>query len=235
VSAEEIPRSSSLSASRLAAQLLEPDDHAFLEALRAAGRLAELDDEELLRIASEVPDRDDAEGRWVDLLELYYDAGGEAEVSTRRRRADRFFLQRMGEPATAASLVERLSALAPEIGPAHLERYGGSDEGPLVLRAGEHFAAVLDDYEEETETDEFDVSEAEARRAGVPMVTVRGLVRATNVLLDKAGVRERLVGVRSDLDREAYIAMGLTDAMGCADAGYLEEESAEEVMDVGAW
>ena len=228
------PRSgSSISAQRLAAQLLDDEDREFLDALSAAGLLRELDAEELLRVASEV-EQADSERRRVDLLELYYAAAGDAEGATRRTVEDRFFLQRVGEPATAASLVQRLAKLAPELGAVEMERIGGGD-GPLVLRSGEHFSAVLDDYEEETDTDQFDLKEAQARRRGVPMVTVRGLVRSINVLLERNGVRERLVALRGDDDREIYAGLGMADAVQLARSGHLEDDDAEDVMELGAW
>lgn len=223
----------SISAERLAAQLLDEHDRAFLEALRKAGLLAHLDEEELLRVASEVSDGD-VDARRVTMLEVYYEAGGDQAVARQRRRADRFFLQRVGEPATAAGLVERLAALATELEVVQLERIGG-DDGPLVLRAGEHVAALLDDYEEETDTDEYDLAEAEARKSAVPMVTVRGLVRAINVLLDRSGVRNRLVALRGDEEREIYVSLGVTEAVQLAQLGYLEDDDAEDVMELAAW
>ena len=231
------PRStrSSVSAERLAAQLLDPDDREYLDCLKEAGLLGELDHDELLRVASEAEEDDDDEARRVELLELYYDAAGDAAAALRRRAADRFFVQRVGQPATAAGLVARLSGLAPELGTVELERIGGGDDGPLVLRAGEHFSAVLDDYDEETDTDQYDVAEAERRKDGVPMVTVRGLVRALNVLLDKFGVRERLVALRGDEEHELYAALGVTEAMGLATAGMLEDDDTVDVLALGGW
>jgi hypothetical protein len=230
-----VPRRSrsSISAHRLAAQLLDEGDVGYLEALKQAGLLGELDEEELLRVASEV-EESDAERRRVELLELYYQAAGDSSAAERRRLGDRFFLQRVGEPATAASLVERLVGLTPELANVELERIGG-DDGPLVLRSGEHFSAVLDDYEEEIDTDQFDVGEAEARKNGVPMVTVRGLVRALNVLLDRNGVRERLVSLRGDEEREVYVQLGVAEAMQLAKDGYLEDVDAEDVMELAGW
>jgi hypothetical protein len=223
----------SISAQRLAAQLLDPDDQLFLDAMSAAGLLEELDEEELLRLASEVGEGEPDE-RCVTLLELYYDAGGDEEAAERRRRKDRFFLQRVDQPATASGLVARLVELTPELAEVTLERIGGGD-GPLVLRSGEHFAAVLDDYDEETDTGELDIREAELRKSGVPMVTVRGLVHALNVLLDRRGVRERLVALRGDAEREIYAGLGVTEAMQLTRSGYLEDDDAEDVMDLGAW
>jgi len=215
------------SAKRLAAQLLDPEDLAFLDALKTAGLMAELDDDELLRIASEA-ESTDRETRWVELIETYY------EASEDRRSADRYFTQRVGQPATAALLVERLSSLLPELGGMSLERIGG-DEGPLVIRAGEHFCAVLDEHEEEMDTDQIDLSDLEDRGPEIPHVTVRGLVRSTNVLLDRHEVRERMISLRGDLEVEMYVFLGITEAMPLANAGYLEDEDPEDVMELAAW
>ncbi|MBX3270428.1 MAG: hypothetical protein KF729_09220 [Sandaracinaceae bacterium] len=230
-SPSERPSAPPVSKQRLAAQLLDAADVAFLEALRKAGLLAELDDDELLRLASEV-DAAGAESRKVELLELYYEIG-DAERREARRGADRFFMQRVGQPATASGLVGRLSVLTPELGGIALERIGGPD-GPLVLRAGDHFCAVLDENEEEMDTDQVDLSEIEGK-ADVPMVTVRGLVRSTNVLLDRHGIRERLISLRGDEDRELYVRLGVTEALALCRDGYLEDEEPEDVMELGAW
>ncbi len=227
------PRPRSISAQRLAAQLLDPEDQVLVRALQAVGLVAELDDEELLRVASEAGE-DERDARRVSLLELYYDAGGDRDAARRRRGTDRFFLQRVGEPATAAGLVARLTALAPELDEVSMERIGGED-GPLVLRAGENVAAVLDDYEEEADTGELDLAEAEAQKRAVPMVTVRGLVRAINILLDRADVRTRLVALQGDDEREVYVGLGVTEALQLARDGHLEDEDPEEVMDLGGW
>lgn len=230
--ASEAPRMKTASAQRLAAQLLEEEDLAFLNALKNAGLLSELDDDELLRIASEV-EASEPEARWVELLEIYFHAG-DKERSESRRTSDRYFIQRVGEPATAAGLVGRLSDLSPELGGISLERIGGP-EGPLVLRAGEHFCAVLDENEEEMDTDQIDLRELDEANNDVPMVTVRGLVRSTNVLLDRFEVRERLISLRGDDDREVYVRLGLTEAMLLAQKGYLEDEDPEDVMELAAW
>ncbi len=228
----EPPSRISIPPGRLAGPRLDADDRAFWQALRDANLLEELDPDGLVRMSAELSESD-SERRRIALLELYYAADGEPVTAARRRRADRFFLQRIGEPATAAGLVARLAELAPELPEVTLERIGGSD-GPLVLRSGEHMAAVLDDYEEETDTGEFDLTEAEARRRA-PMVTVRGLVRAVNVLLDRFGVRQRLVNLRGDDEREVYVGVGVTEAVLLVNAGHLEDETPEDVMNLGAW
>ncbi len=230
-SPSERPSAPPASVQRLAAQLLDPGDVAFLDALRVAGLLAELDDEELLRVASEV-EATDPDERWVELLELYYGTPDDARRAA-RSEADRFFTQRVGQPATASGLVARLSELSPELGGIALERIGGP-EGPLVLRAGEHFCAVLDEHEEEMDTDQVDLSDIEGK-ADVPMVTVRGLVRSTNVLLERHGIRDRLISLRGDDKREIYVRLGVTQAMALCQKGFLEDEEPEDVMELGAW
>src|SRR5690606_14851192 len=90
-----------------------------------------------------------------------------------------------------------------------------------------------DDYEEALDTDEIDLRELEDRRRRGQMVTVRGLVRSLNGLLDRHGVRERLVALRSGDAREIYVAMSETDAVALARGGGGEEEDGEGVMELG--
>ena len=220
------------------APALAADDAAFLEALQRAGLVAELVGEELARAAQMALDAAldlDPLSRRIDLLEAHYAAGGDGALSRQRRTRDRFLLQRETEPVTAGRLLERLAALAPELPAVALERVGGSDDGPLVLRAGEHLAALLDDYEENLETGDIDLRELEgAQRPAGTMVTLRGLVRATNTLLERHGVRQRLVALRSDAAREVYLATSLTEAIELARAGHLEDDT-EEVVELGCW
>jgi hypothetical protein len=217
---------------------LAADDAAFVAALQQAGLLAELLGEELARttrVARDMAIDLDPLSRRIDLLEAHYAAGGDLEVSRRRRTRDRFLLQRETEPVSAGELIGRLAALAPELPPVALERVGGSADGPLVLRAGEHLAALLDDYEENLETGDIDLRELEgAQRPAGTMVTLRGLVRATNALLERHGVRQRLVALRSDAAREVYVASSLTEAIELARAGHLEDDT-EEVVELGGW
>lgn len=221
-------------AERLAARLLEPEELELVKALRTAGLLKDLEGEELLRVATAISEGETLTRR-VDLLATYYEADGDPDLARARRLADRAFLQRADDPVTAGALVARLAALAPELGALTMERIGTGDDAPLVIRAGEHFAALLDEYEESLDTDEIDLRELEDRRRRGQMVTVRGLVRAVNVLLDRHGVRERLVALRSDDDRELYVAMSVTDAIEIARRGWLEDETVEDVMELGGW
>jgi hypothetical protein len=228
-----------------AATTLGEDDLAFVSELRDAGLVLDLVGPELARIARTIDPApaitDSIEGlaHRIDLLEAYYAANGEAAIAKARRLGDRFFCQREGDPITTTTLLASLAELAPELGEIALERIGGGAEGPLVLRAGEHFAALLDDYEEHLDTGEVDLREVDAAEreglAGTMMVTVRGLVRAVNVLLDRNGVRERLVPLRSDPPREVYVAVPLTEAIELARLGHLEEDSPEEVMELCSW
>ncbi|MDQ3032202.1 MAG: hypothetical protein M3Y87_07290 [Myxococcota bacterium] len=208
----------------------------FLDVLRAAGLAKDLAGDELLRVATAIADADGLERR-IDLLESYYGAAGDQGIGEARRTGDRFFLQHASDPVTAAGLVTRLGEITPELGAIALERIGAGDDGPLVLRAGEHFCALLDEHEETLDTDEIDLRDLEERRraGGVTMVTVRGLVRAVNVLLDRHGVRERLVALRSDAQREVYLATSVTDAIQLARGGWLEDDDVEEVMELGGW
>lgn len=224
----------SLTAERLAAQMLDAGDLDFLKALKAAGLLGELTADELLRLASEVEDSD-PERRRVDLVERYYEVG-DPRTAERRQMSDRYFIQRAGEPATANMLVERLVRLCPELGQAHLEHIGGP-HGPLVLRAGEHHCAVLDEYDEETETGDYDLRAAEEsrRNSRVMMVTVRGLVRAINVMLGKRATSVRLIALRGDAEREVYVALGLAEAVQLAQLGHLEDEDSEDLVELGGW
>lgn len=204
---------------------LHARDLAFLDALRSVGLLPDLAGEELTRVvraARSSGGRDGSTKLRMDLLEVHYAGSGDERIAKSRRQVDRFFVHHEDAPATASVLLDRLAAVAPEVGPIALERIGGAD-GTLVLRAGEDFVA-LDDSDDE-----------EAASAPTPMVTVRGLVRGVNVLLARRNVRERLVPLRSDVDREVYVAVPLTEAIELARGGHLEEENAEAVMELGSW
>lgn len=209
-----------------------PADHEFASALRGVGLAPDLSGDELTRVAALA--RGEGVPRRIDLVEAYYDAAGDEALSRTRRSLDRFLCQHVNEPVGTGALLDHLGALAPELGEIVLERIGGSTDGPLVLRAGEHFAALLDDYEENLETGEVDLRDVEAASQG-QAVTLRGLVRALNTLLDRFGVRERLVPLKSDADREVYVALPLTEALELARHGHLEDESAEDVMELGGW
>ena len=207
------------------------EDLLFVNEVSAAGLMDELNAAELSEIADKLGDAEGIE-RKVDLLELYYYyALGDSKVGVRRRLADRFFLHRdADDQATAKVLVSRLSDLAPELGELRLERIGQHPSDPLVLRSGEHFSAVLDDYEDDMDTGDIDLRELDH-----PSISVRGLVRALNVLLDRHGVRQRLVPLAADEEREPYIATTVASAMMLCKAGLVEAETPEELMELCAW
>lgn len=207
------------------------EDLIFVNELCAAGLLGDLRAEELAYIAEKLGEVTGVQRR-IDLLELYYyHARGDAGAARARRLNDRFFMHREEDAAaTARVLVQRLAELAPELPEVQLERIGDDPTDPLVLRSGEHFAAVVDDYEEAMDTGEVDLREIEG-----PSVGVRGLVQALNVLLDRHGVRERLVELRCDDERECYLATTMANAMNLCKSGYLAEETLEELMELCAW
>lgn len=217
-------------------ELLSESERAFVGALRDAGLAPDLAGEELLRVAALIRpvDEETPVSRHIDLLEAYYAAAGEPSISRARRSVDRFFMQREGDAVTAKQLVARIAELAPELGPIALERVGGTKDGPLVLRAGDHLAALLDDYEESLETGDIDLRELEEARNRATMVTLRGLMQATNTLLERHNVRERFVAVFSDEAREVYVATPLTEAIDLARGGHLEDD-VESVVELGCW
>ena len=211
-------------------------DLAFIQALRNVGLLPDLAGEELkrsLRAARASARREGSTQFRMELLDAHYSAGGDAAIARSRRQVDRYFVHRESEPVTASTLLERLSALAPEVGPIALERIGAGSDSTLVLRAGDDFVALLDDFEESMDTGDIDIRDLEGSPSA--MVTVRGLVRGVNVLLGRRDVRERLVPLRSDVMREVYVALPLTEAIDLARSGWLEDDSAEDVMELGGW
>ncbi|MBX7195986.1 MAG: hypothetical protein K1X94_28280 [Sandaracinaceae bacterium] len=213
-------------------------DAAFLDALRNVGLLPDLAGEELkrsLRVARGKGKREGSTQFRMDLLDAHYSAAGDAGIARSRRQVDRYFVHHESEPVTASTLLDRLAALAPEVGPIALERIGSGADSTLVLRAGDDFVALLDDFEESMDTGDIDIRDLEGGGSPTAMVTVRGLVRGVNVLLGRRNVRERLVPLRSDVMREVYVALPLTEAIDLARAGWLEEESAEDVMELGGW
>lgn len=219
---------------------LHEKDQAFVKALRDVGLLPDLTGDELrrsLRIARSRGKREGSTQFRMELLDAHYTADGDERTARSRRQVDRFFVHQEDEPVTASALLDRLAGLAPEVGPIALERIGAGEDSTLVLRAGDDFVALLDDFEEGMNTGDVDIRDLETRSSGQPsaMVTVRGLVRGVNVLLGRRDVRERLIPLRSDVMREVYVALPLTEAIELARGGWLEEENAEDVMELGGW
>lgn len=199
--------------------LLTQDDCDFVTALHDAHVALDLEGSELTR-AAEYVRSESAPARRLDLLEAYYDADGDPIVSQRRKATDRWFLFSNDAGLTAAMLVQRLLTVTPELTMARLERIGGAD-GALVLRAGDHVCGLEDDR-----LDEY----------GAVTVSVRDMVRAFNVLLDRHGVRTRLVGLFGDGTREAYFGQAsMGTAIILAHAQYLDVPDAESLMQRTAW
>lgn len=209
---------------------LTPEDIQFVNELSACGLLGDLNGAELARVGERLRG---IKGwrRKLELLELYYAASGDAAVSRARRMADRFFLHRDDGKATARGIVQRLGEVAVELGQVELERIGG-DEGTFVLRSGEILAAVVDEYEESLDTGEIDLRVLDS---GPSTVTVRGLVYGLNILMDKAGLQERMVEIRGDPDREVYVAVTREHGEYLCQAGLLELDSVAELREVSGW
>lgn len=197
---------------------LTPEDYAFVAMLREAGLVSEFHGGEVARVARQLlsPDR---RGRLMDLLFAYYAAGGDALVSRRRMVTDRWFIYATRQALHLNQVLVRLLGVLPEIAGTRLERVADED-GPLVLCCDEHICALEDEIDER----------------GVRTVSVAGLVRALNVLLDRQGVRSRLVGLFGDGTREAYLAISsMAAAVPLANAGYLHVPDAESLMEQTGW
>ena len=78
-----------------------------------------------------------------------------------------------------------------------LERIGG-DEGPLALRSGDNFAAVLDDYDEETEQEDYDAATA---RAGRVYGIVRTMSLAPSILRASMSMYQRVMFAQEGIAR----------------------------------
>ncbi len=198
---------------------LTHDDCEFVTALHDANVALELDGAELTRAAQHARSASGASRR-IDLLEAYYDADGDPYLSQRRHATDRWFLYYADDALSAADVVQRLRSITPELGSARLERIGGHD-GALILRAGEQVCGLEDDR---------------PNSSGEMTVSVRDVVRAFNVLLERHGIRTRLVGLFGDGRREAYIGQAsMGSAMPLATAQYLDVADAEGLMQRTAW
>ena len=159
--------------SDLGTHVTAPDgvDEAYVELLKHAGLVHELT-APLMMVLAEVLKQgpQDLETSRIDLLVRYYEAAGDDDAAARRVRADRFLLHKNDDLVDAHGVVERLNQLVPEVDTIHLERIGGGEEGPLVLRCGEHLSAVTDDYDEELGENDIDLRSFEL----VETVSVRG-------------------------------------------------------------
>lgn len=195
-------------------------DVKFVNALTGAGLLTEMSADELEHVLLQ-QDSSDAARRYLDILEHYYAANGDANVGLRRRMTDRFFMHRAEDPATARQLLVRLVLLTPELGGVKLEKMGDGPDATYILRAGDDAAGIFDDPEDQSTT--------------VGTISVRGLVRALNVLLERSKQRHRFVPLMRDESREAYVATTVTGALNLCQQEYLEETDVESLIDFASW
>jgi hypothetical protein len=193
-------------------------DEDFVRLLNAAGLACELDAKQLSSIASNL-EESRVDSRRMDILGLYYRGNDDASVAARRRSSDRFFMHNDYFSVNAHQLVSSLASLNPEIAPVKLQRIG-TDEGPLVLRAGEHFSAITDEDDEDAESG---------------TVAVRALVRALNALLAKAEVSERLVPLVPDESRELYVGVTEEGAMTLLQGGCTELSAVAALREFASW
>lgn len=193
-------------------------DGDFVRLLHSAGLACELDTGQLAAITSSLQ-QSRVDSRRLDILEEYYRGNEDASVASRRRRSDRFFLHNDYFSVSAHQLVSSLASLNPEIGAVQLQRIG-TDDGPLVLRMGEHFSAVIDEEDEQAEEQ---------------TVAVRALVRAFNSLMAKAGVGERLVPLVPDESRELYVGVTEEGAMTLLQGGCTEISAVAALREFASW
>lgn len=186
--------------------------------LHAAGLACELDVKQLGWMASAVEETR-VDSRRMDILELYYRGNDDASVASRRRGSDRFFMHNDHFSVNAHQLVALLADLNPELGSVKLQRIG-AQSGPLVLRAGEHFSAIMDEDDEVAEAD---------------TIAVRALVRAINGLLAKAEVTERLVLLVPDESRELYVGVTEQGAMTLLQGGCTELSAVAQLREFASW
>jgi hypothetical protein len=222
------------SSSDLETVSVAPDgvDEAYVELLKHAGLVSELS-APLMMVLSEVLTQgpQDLEASRIDLLARYYEAANDADAGTRRARADRFMLHHNEDLVDAHGVVDRFNGLVPEVDTIHLERIGGGEEGPLVLRCGEHLSAVTDDYDEELGENDIDLRALEL----VETVSVRGLVGAVNGLLARTDFDRRFVMLVADGRREVYVAVTSVGALSLLHEGVLDHDSEEWLVDYCAF
>jgi hypothetical protein len=191
-------------------------DAMHFEALRGAGICRDLT-EGLLMVLQERVGSKDEDTRRLDLLEHYYDANGDPATADRRTEADRMLLFRSDNGASGRAVVSALAHTHPALFDTRLERLGGED-GPLVLRCGEHLSAIDDESV-----------------AGDATVAVRSLVTAFNVLLDRCDEPRRLVPLRGDGKREIYVALEIDAAISLCLADHLEEMTTNDLVAIACW
>lgn len=197
-----------------------PEDAVFVAALRKSGLLEELSNGEAQRIAKRLHAEDSPAKRRIDLLQAYYTTGDDPVAALRRRATDRWFLYSASDALHATQLLQRMLGVVPELTGAQLEWVGGAG-GTLVLRIGDDVCGLDDEHGADPKSS---------------LVNVHELVRGINVLLERKGIRTRLVGLLGDGQREAYLGMNsLTRTLSLNSAEYLMARDAEELINQTAW
>lgn len=199
----------------------------FLEVLQSASLLAELPPIGRVRHDGD----GDIDAQRLDMLEHYYGADEDATVAKRRRSEDGFFLYRENAGLIAQDIVNALAANHTDLNGVTIGRLS-PDDVDLVLKHGDHMAAIVDEADEDPDTGEIDLRELEG---GGGTASVYSIARALNRILARVGGRARIVPLRGDGEREAYVSVGITDALSLAKGCLLELEGVEEVMDFGGW
>jgi len=206
-----------------------PDEIEFINDLSAADLVGELAEAELKVLSLSLGDVRGINRR-IDLLAAYYDAGGDSVASLRRRKTDRFFVLRDQDSETAVTVVERLSEVLPELPGLGIQRIGDGEDSALLLCSGDQIAGVVDDYELLLDTDEVDLRMLEDRT-----LSVRSIVQAVNMLLERMSIEERMISLKSDLHREVYVAMNREAAERLAKASRIDEIDADETIEHACW
>ncbi|MBW2461607.1 MAG: hypothetical protein JRH11_08160 [Deltaproteobacteria bacterium] len=201
------------------------EDLLFINKLSAVGLLGDLGADELKSLLASDAGQLEVT-RHLDMLTSYYSGAGDHARGVHRCVSDRFYLLSDQDVISGKGIVSALAALSPEVGEISMERIG-SDDGPLVLRCGDHVAAIVDEYEESLDTDEIDLRDLDERAS----VTAQSIVQAVNALLDRYGAERRFVPLLGDFSREAYVAVTEAGAVDLCRAGFLELESQEQLFE----
>ncbi|MEZ4288674.1 MAG: hypothetical protein R3A47_11170 [Polyangiales bacterium] len=194
-------------------------DRSFLRVLRSIGLANDLDETLAAELAADI-DATDVDQRRIKVLMRYYRAAGDSERARERMRRDRFFLHRATDRVTAHELVSRLAELTEELPLAKLQRIG-SDDGPLVLRAGDDFSAIHDDELDELQSED--------------TVAVNGIVQAFNSLIARSNLPFRFLPLLGTDEFEPYVALQRDAMIVMANAGCLERWGLDALNEFALW
>ena len=193
-------------------------DREFVDLLQVVGLASELDTNHLHSVTNDLAEtRIDV--RRMDILERYYKANGDNRTASQRKRSDRLIVHNASDRVTARALIERMSALVPEVATTELQRIGGQD-GPLVLRSGDNLSAITDD-------------DIEMSEEGT--LSVKSIVRAFNRLIAYTSLSFRFVPLVSDESREIYVALSKEGMLKMVHGGCVERLPMSSIDDFAAW